>query len=562
MTVNSSSLGDVGALATAIGLLGPDGSVDTTWFTDPGGHIRGMLRNQPQRDALVAFIQAALGDQTTPVTDDPGRAWVPLLRLTGTAEAGSDLFLVLEPGGRGVVVSIGVRIEVSAPVAASAQIRLPLLRVNQSESAGVTFLPGLDSADAGDISDATAGLTASVTVADPTLNSVGVTASVPLTFHGGQATAAPSVGIVVRGLRLPGSSEPLDISLGSASAIGPELAHLLAAILQAEAASATGAARDLLGLIGLLPAGGAIPPLPVGDILASGLPALAPWLQSVAATPAAMQAWVGLLADLIGANTAAAGPPYGISLAAGRAELDLTVDVSVDNAGGLVITPGASVRVSTPLAAVSEVSVAADAELARISLGAHPGVQALPYLQLAARYGADTGTIVSVTSPAVVTVGALHAGLGLDNGRKPVFVLGAERVDVGRDASHLDHHDVLDLTSPDALADVGAEALSAIVTGMLAGLGRPAPPSRCCSGSRRPPATPGTLPGRPCPWPGWWPTPWAPSARSCAPSWPGAEPASPTCSRCCRGCWAAPRWAPGRARPTSHGRWSWLLACR
>ena len=471
MTVNSSSLGDVGALATALGLLGPDGSVDTTWFTDPGGHIRGMLRNQPQRDALVAFIQAALGDQTTPVTDDPGRAWVPLLRLTGTAGAGSDLFLVLEPGGRGVVVSIGVRIEVSAPVAASAQIRLPLLRVNQSESAGVTFLPGLDSADAGDISDATAGLTASVTVADPTLNSVGVTASVPLTFHSGQATAAPSVGIVVRGLRLPGSSEPLDISLGSASAIGPELAHLLAAILQAEAASATGAARDLLGLIGLLPAGGAIPPLPVGDILASGLPALAPWLQSVAATPAAMQAWVGLLADLIGANTTAAGPPYGISLAAGRAELDLTVDVSVDNAGGLVITPGASVRVSTPLAAVSEVSVAADAELARISLGAHPGVQALPYLQLAARYGADTGTIVSVTSPAVVTVGALHAGLGLDNGRKPVFVLGAERVDVGRDASHLDHHDVLDLTSPDALADVGAEALSAIVTGMLAGLG-------------------------------------------------------------------------------------------
>ncbi len=145
--------------------------------------------------------------------------------------------------------------------------------------------------------------------------------------------------------------------------------------------------------------------------------------------------------------------------------------MSTDNAGGLVITPGASVRVSTPLAAVSEVSVAADVELARISLGAHPGVRALPYLQLAARYGADTGTIVSVTSPAVVTVGALHAGLGLDNGRKPVFVLGAERVDVGRDASHLDHHDVLDLTSPDALADVGAEALNAIVTGMLAGLG-------------------------------------------------------------------------------------------
>jgi hypothetical protein len=95
------------------------------------------------------------------------------------------------------------------------------------------------------------------------------------------------VGIEVRGLRLPGSSEPLDVSLDSASAIGPELTHLLTAILQAEAASATGAARDLLGLTGLLPAGGAIPPLPVGDILGRGLPALAQWLQSVAADPAA-----------------------------------------------------------------------------------------------------------------------------------------------------------------------------------------------------------------------------------------------------------------------------------
>jgi large repetitive protein len=467
----SIDFGDVSALATALGLLDSGGSIDVTWFTDPGGHVRGMLRNQPQRDALTSFIQAALGDQAAPVTDDPGRTWVPLLRLTGTDQAGSDLFLVLEPGARGVVVSIGVRVQAAAPVAASAEIRLPLLRVNQGASAGVTFLPGLDSADTGDTADATASLTGSVTVADTTLNSVGVTASVPLTFHDGQATGTPSVGIEVRGLRLPGSSEPLDVSLDSASAIGPELTHLLTAILQAEAVSATGAARDLLGLTGLLPAGGAIPPLPVGDILARGLPALAEWLQSVAADPAAMQAWVGLLADLIGATASAAGPPYGISLTAGRAQVDLTVDVRTDNAGGLVITPGASLAVITPLADVSEVSVAADVRLARISIGAHPGVQALPSLQLTARYGTDTGTIVNVTSPMVVTVGALHAGLGLDGGRRPVLVLGAERVDVGRDAAHLDHHDVLDLTSPDALADVGAEALDAIVAGMLAGLG-------------------------------------------------------------------------------------------
>jgi hypothetical protein len=471
MSVDSASLGDVGALATALGLLDANGNVATGWFQDPGGHVRGMLRNQPQRDALVQFIEAALGDQTTPVTDDPGRTWVPLLRLTGTSEAGSDLFLVLEPGDRGVVASIGARIEVSTPVMTSAAIRFPLLRVNQSESAGVTFLPGLDSSDPADMADATADLVATVTVADTTLNSVGITASLPLTVHGGLPSGTPAVGIVVHGLRLPGSSEALDVSLDSTSAIGPELTHLLTAILQAEAASAAGAAHDVLAMIGLLPAGGAIPPLPVGDILATGVGALTQWLQSVATTPAAMQAWVGLLADLIGAAEVPGGPPYGISLPVGRAVLGLTVDVTTDDVGGLVITPGISLRVTAPLAGVSEVRLAADVDLARIRLGAHPGVRALPYLQLTARYGGDTGTIVEVTSPAVVTVGALHAGLALDDERKPVFVLGAERVDVGRDAGHLHHHDVLDLTSPDALADVGSEALDAIIAGMLAGLG-------------------------------------------------------------------------------------------
>ena len=117
----------------------------------------------------------------------------------------------------------------------------------------------------------------------------------------------------MRGLQLPGASQPLDVSLDSASAIGPELAHLLTAVLQAQAASATGAARDLLGMFGLLPAGGAIPPLPVADILADGLPALRQWLQALATTPAAMQAWMALLADLVGASVASGGPPYGVS---------------------------------------------------------------------------------------------------------------------------------------------------------------------------------------------------------------------------------------------------------
>jgi hypothetical protein len=472
MSIDGSSLGDIAALATALGLLDGSGNIVTGWFEDPGTHVGSMLRQQGQRDALVQFVQDALGDQAAPVTDDPGRTWVPLFGLTEAV----NLFAVLEPNGRGTVVSAGVRIAATAPAAVDAAIRVPLLRVNQGP--GVLFLPGLDSADPGDGADATAALSATVTIADDTLNSVGLTASVPLATSGGQPSGPPAVGVVVHGLMLPGASQPLDVSLDSSSAIGPELAHLLTAVLQAEAASATGAARDLLGLLGLLPSGGAIPPLPVADILAGGLPALGQWLRSLATAPAAMQAWMALLADLTGASVAAGGPPYGISLTAGRASVDLTVDVAASPGGDLVITPGATLGVTTALgggSSVPEASVAVAASLARIQLGAHPGVQALPALTLTARYGGDSGTIVSVSAPALVSVGALHAGLALDDGRKPVFVLGAERVDIGTDAAHLHHHDVLDLTAPGALADIGAETLDSIVAGMLSGLGAAGP---------------------------------------------------------------------------------------
>ena len=472
MTVDASTLGDVAALATALGLLDGSGDVDTSWFEDPGGHVRGMLRNQPQRDALVQFIEDVLGDDASQVTDDPGRTWVPLRRLVGTAEAGADLFLVLGPVPRGVVVSIGVRAETDQPVAASAEIRMPLVRVNQDEAAGVTFLPGLDSIDAGDMADAEAALNASVTVADPVLNRVGVTASVPLTLHGGVPNGTPKVGIVVSGLRLPGSSQPVDIALDSSSDLGPELKHVLIALLQAEAGSATGAAHDLLGMIGLLPAGGAIPPLPVADILEHGIPALRTWVESIVTTPAAMQAWIELFADLVGATALPGEPPYGVGISVGGADLDLTVNVTEDDAGGLVVTPGALLRETTAPAGFSEARVVVAVDLARIALGLHPGVTALPYAQLTARYGGDSGTILSYTGqPADISVGALHVGLGLDATRKPVFVLGAERVDIGRPGGAPSHHDVLDLTSPDALADVASEALDAIVADLLAGLG-------------------------------------------------------------------------------------------
>jgi hypothetical protein len=462
--VNAQSLGDVAALATALGLLDGNGNVDTSWFIDPGSRVKDMLRQQTQRDALAQFIQDALGDETAPVTDDPGRTWIPLLKLT----TGSDLFLVLEPNARGTVVSVGVRVEITDPVTTSAEIRVPLVRVDQAS--GVTFLPGLDTTDPGEMADATATLTGLVTVADATLNSVGITAAAPLTTHSGAPNGTPTGGIVVHGLQLPGEAEPMDISLDTSSPLGHELTHLLVAIIQGEAASATGAAHDLLAMLGLLPASdaGDIPPLPVADLLTNPTPAIQAWLQSIANDTAAISAWIDALAELTGATALPSGPPYGITIpiASSGASLELTLNITTDDAGGTVLTPALSIT-DSPTATTL---LAAAADLARISLGA-PAIQALPHLQLTVRYSPSIGTITSASPPAIINVGAVYAGLALDTGRKPVFVLGAEQVDIGPDAGHLHHHDVLDLTSPDALAEVAGEAMDSIVSGMLAGLG-------------------------------------------------------------------------------------------
>ena len=303
---------------------------------------------------------------------------------------------------------------------------MPLVRVNQDEAAGVTFLPGLDSIDAGDMADAEAALNASVTVADPVLNRVGVTASVPLTLHGGVPNGTPKVGIVVSGLRLPGSSQPVDIALDSSSDLGPELKHVLIALLQAEAGSATGAAHDLLGMnIGPLPAGGSIPTTAGRRHPRARHPGAAAWVESIVTTPAAMQALqIPAVADLVG------GDP--------RLRVEPTVRSRHQRRRGgprphrerdrglcrwARVTPGVLLR-ETPRLPDSGGPRRRRGRPGPDRLGLHPGRARRCRTRAARRPGTarDSGTILSDTAePADISVGALHVGVGLDATRKPVF---------------------------------------------------------------------------------------------------------------------------------------------
>ncbi len=455
MTVDQDAFEDVADLASALGFLDATGQVDAGWFSDPASRMGGVLRDPRQRAALVRFVQDLMADAGPPPDGLPGGSWLPLLQLTEAAH----LSLVLGTGTQGVVVSVGLRLSAATPGSthASAILLLPLLRVPTATGEPVRFLPG--STDATDHDDATALITGTVTVGDAALRDVSLSAKVPMTAGG-----VPSLGVALHGLTLPGTTTPVDVALDTAGNLGGQLSHLLTTLVQAEAAAATGAVRELLGLAGLLPADGAVPPLPVGDLLVRGLPAFIDWLKALATSPQATHDWLAHIATLVG-GTVSATAPYAVSLAVGRAQVAVSLGVGSDDTGGFVLTPGIALSVAT--AGTPALSVGIDALLLRAELGHTPSVRALPHLQMSARYGGDTGSLVTISGPPYVQVGALRAGLALDGDRRPVLVLAAERVDLGADKPTAHHHDVLDLTSPDALAEVGKEA----VAGILGGLG-------------------------------------------------------------------------------------------
>ena len=276
------------------------------------------------------------------------------------------------------------------------------------------------------------------------------------------------------GLRVPGSDTPLDLSLDSDVPVGPQLLHVVATLaeteLKAVAADTGPEAAALLGLVGL--ASDSVIPLPLGDLATRGLVALRDWLAQVTASQAALTAWFAHLATLAGATVT--GPLAAALTLAPGVDLTLGLVVDTDGTGGQRIAP--TMGLSAALDA--DTAIELTATVLRASIGAHPAVTALPELECHARYGAASGnsTILDVTLPPdgiLVQVGALRAGIGLDAGRRPVCVLAADRVVLGPSGSAATH-DVLDLTSPDALVDVGEGALSGVLSTLISGLGAPA----------------------------------------------------------------------------------------
>jgi large repetitive protein len=449
--------GDIADLATALGVL-KGGDINTAFFADPAATMGGTLRDATRRTALLQFLDDVLGD-SAPQVHEATATWTPVFELTDKVH----LYLVTAQVADGITVGIGVLGATSGTPGAQGRLSVPLALIPPSGPA--VFLPGSGSADA------VAEIAAQVDVGSASLQSVGLTAAIPI---GPQAAGAFTVSVT--GLRVPGSDTPLDLSLDSSFPIGPQLLHVIAILaeteLQALAGNIEPEAAALLGLVGLAP--DSVIPLPLGDLATRGLAALRDWLAQVAASQAALTAWFAHLAALAGATVT--GPLAAALTLTSGVDLTLGLIVDTDSTGLPRFAPTVGLS-----AAFGQAAIELNATVVRASIGAHPSVTALPELECHARYGAGSGasTILDITqadpvtqADVVVQVGALRAGIALDANRL-VFVLAADRVVLGPPGSPATH-DVLDLTSPDALAELGGQALSGVLSNLIAGLGAPA----------------------------------------------------------------------------------------
>jgi large repetitive protein len=446
MTLTGSDLGSIGDLATALGLVRGDGEFEDGWLSSPGDHLKTILADDTQRDALVAFVDTVLGGAERS-SDADGLVWLPIV-----AHSGPDLtlFAVFDVQPEYVGIGVGASMTSMSAPAASARAYVPVFRAaRRGHSVASPILLGQPGAAVHVSADITVDV-GSPAPGEAHLGGIALDLRVPTAGE-----APPRISLALRGLQLPGATQPTDLSLSLSDAdeLADSVLQLVLGLVKAQAdALGTGPLRALADLIGL-GGDGAIPPFPIQAVAQSGVQALASWFESIVNDPGARAAWLTALADLAGAGANVAGDVVHVPV--GGADLELSIAVAPGPGGHPRVTP----RLAATVAVNADVRVQAAVDLVTLDLGTGSAT-ALPRLEVSAVAGHVSG------GPALLTgdpaCGAVRVGFGLDSARRPVFVLAADSVDIGTA-----HYDTLDLTSPDALADAVGSAVEVVLDHIL-----------------------------------------------------------------------------------------------
>ena len=451
-------------LGVAAGLLHrtDDGvSVNEAWFSDPGGHLRSMLTETEQRAALLGLARRALGTASADDTDlrgiPPDESWLPIAASTDPSRG---LYLVIDEGDDEVRLSLAARIASSAAGLESAvTVALPLMRTRPGAAA--EFLAG---SPEGAVRVGASAAAAGGLLSDPHVAMTGASLDTVIPTDG----STPSFALALKGLRI-GDEIPHDVSITDPQQLGNEVVELLAGLIKAQAGSADGATRHLLAMLGVAESDD-LPGLPLDDLLARGLPAIADWARSVAASETSVRAWWTELSGLLNGGavdgTGRDADPLGFTMAAGgltgRVLLRIGTDVA---ATGPVLRPAISLSLGAPTGSAVDGALAVEAEVAAITLGTGVSAIALPNLTAALHFGGGATLLVDDTMPATgapLRIKSARAGVTLTGRRELAPLLELHDVAVG-DLSH----PILDLTSADAIVEAVQGALDGIVAALL-----------------------------------------------------------------------------------------------
>ncbi len=489
MSIDDATLGSFGDLATALGLLGPDGSPNASWFGDPVGGgpvatsahgLKHVMADEGQRDALVRFVDDILGPPD--LRTESGQKWVPLF---DEDDPDVTVFAVVDDSpatGDAVHLGLGFTHTTSGgPPQVTSSIHVPLFRfAERGTSLGpddVGTPPWLLLGRAG--GEIEVGVDATFATAAPTpgeasLGGLGATVRIPT--HAGADVAFT---VALRDLQLPGAAAPRTFTLdvGSPEEILDDVLDLVAGLVRAQAEALSDVVADALGdtaadpalrrfagLAGLLGLRDVtdLPALPLADLPTLGVQALVGWAEAVLDDDTARDAWLEQLAVLLGG---AADPARdAVTLDLDPLRLSLGVRVEPGTGGHPTLVPWVELALATRTGAAAH----ATADLFRVDTGAGT-CTAFPDVRLEAAFGTEAGgaALVTGTDP---HVGGLRLGVGLSpptTGAAAVPVLRLTLHDVRLGAQH----DVLDLSSPQAALDAGSSVVAGALTAALANLG-------------------------------------------------------------------------------------------
>ncbi len=470
MTIAATDLGVLGNLAVALGIFTPDGDPNPDWFGHPEDSLKTILANRAQRQALLAFVDEALGgaDRTT---DPTGVVWLPIVQLDDPRLTVAVTVDDTQPDGIHIGVGLNVR---TANPGSTSTLAIPLFRAEkQGGPHGAN--PLLLGSPGGRIR---LGAAITVDTAPPVpgvarLGAIGLDVDVPTADND---TRAPVFGLSLTGFQLPGAASPRDIRVAAdgLDELDDAVLDLVLALIRAQAATAApnSPIAAVAGLLGLT-SGDNIPDFPIAQFPAQGVHAIAAWLLGVITTPAARDDWLGYLATLLGG--ARSGDAVAFDLG-GSADLTLRLRVDTGPTGNPRLTPALGLELGATNARVE-----ARADLFQIDLVTGVAT-ALPQFGVWAAAGRAGSPVLDAAGPPAAHADTLRIGFALDPLRRLTFVLAADGVRLGA-------HDyaTLDLTSPDAVMDAVGNTVSDVAAQLLANTGAAASVVRLLLGVDAPP---------------------------------------------------------------------------